>query len=713
MNIKYIIGAACLTVGFTFTACSDDDDYKAYSGNILSTVQTGDAAVTATTATTLGTVIDLSGYASSSYEVGAVYATTNTPATTGKRQAGAIAEDGTVTTTLTGLTKGQTYYYATYVTLQGKVTQYGEVKSFYTTDADIASTTGDVTATKATLNATVSQTADVINAGASEIEYGFKVAADEEGVTDGIDYPAAGEATTFSQQLSGLLPGKTYYYVSYFKIGDGLAYSDVQSFTTKSMEMEYVDLGLTVMWAKYNLGAESETEPGGLYGDGDLTGMKTSEYAAQYATGDIAGTANDLALSVSAAIDGAATKQSMMPTQAQIDELLAATTKEFTEVDGVPGYKLTAKNGNYIFFPAAGYRSGTAVTDEGNAGYYWTGNINPTNADYANTVTFNADNIATGTSARQLGLSVRSVREMEPQATLDVDNSKIIYGDIENNGRFRIEIFNLYGAGTASNPPIDVNKLKFQKNMVIKFNIEGLPEDGVDCYGGLEYADESWGPALWSNFDCKYDCHVTKNGTYTVWMEVDEQAEGAAVFCIDIDGMHTQLGDAISNVKAAIESISFDVDDSAIQYYVDNNLVQFNNKDGNGEDGRIEIYNEWGSTKGAGADYSDLKFKNSYMIVNFTISGIDGNLVSGSTGSYKTELSFADQGWGCQYWGGFEPAATAVTGDGTYEVWAPLSGDATPGPCVWTIEIYGLWKELVDTSKVKVTINSVIVPGKE
>ena len=713
MNAKYILGAACLAIGFSFTACSDDDDYKAYSGNVLSVVQTGDAAVTATTATTTGTVLDLSSFASASYEVGAVYSTSNTPTTSGKRQPGSLAQDGTVTATISELTKGQTYYYATYVTLQGKVTQYGEVKSFYTTDADIASTTGEVTATKATLNATVSQTADIINAGATEIEYGFKLSADEDGVEEGIDFPAVGESTTFSQQVDGLLPGKTYYYASYFKIGDGLVYSDVQSFTTKNMEMEYVDLGLTVMWAKYNLGAEAETELGGLYGYGDITGLKTSEYAAQYATGDIAGTQNDIALAISSAIDGEATKQSMMPTQAQIDELLANTTKEFTEIDGVPGYKLTAKNGNYVFFPAAGYRNQTSVADAGVAGYYWSGNINPTNGDYANTITFNEAGIAPGTSARQLGLSVRSVREAEPQATLDVDNSKIIYGDIENNGRFRIEIFNLYGAGTNANPPIDINKLKFEKNMIVKFTLEGLPEDGVDCYGGLEYADDSWDPSLWSGFNCKYDCHVTKNGTYTVWMETAALAEGAAVFCIDIDGLHTQLGDAISNVKATIESISFDVDDSAIQYYVDNNLVQFNNKDGNGVDGRVEIFNEWGATKAAGADYSDLKFKNSYMIVNFTISGIDGNLASGAAGSYKTELSFADQAWGCQYWGGFDKAAANVTGDGTYEVWAPLSGDATPGPCVWTIELYGLWKDLVDSSKVKATINSVIVPGKE
>ena len=38
---------------------------------------------------------------------------------------------------------------------------------------------------------------------------------------------------------------------------------------------------------------------------------------------------------------------------------------------------------------------------------------------------------------------------------ITVDNTKILYGDLEGNGNFRIEIYNDYGAGTNSNPPID------------------------------------------------------------------------------------------------------------------------------------------------------------------------------------------------------------------------------------------------------------------
>ena len=117
--------------------CSDTDDYKVATGNILSKVETGSAQVGATNATISGTVLDLSQSASSSYVVGVSYSTSD-DATKGTKVAGQLADDGTVTTTLNGLKTDVTYYYCTYVTLQGKLTQYGEVKQFVTTDADIA-----------------------------------------------------------------------------------------------------------------------------------------------------------------------------------------------------------------------------------------------------------------------------------------------------------------------------------------------------------------------------------------------------------------------------------------------------------------------------------------------------------------------------------------------------------------------------------------------
>ena len=52
-----------------------------------------------------------------------------------------------------------------------------------------------------------------------------------------------------------------------------------------------------------------------------------------------------------------------------------------------------------------------------------------------------------------------------------------------------------------------------------------------------------------------------------------------------------------------------------------------------------------------------------------------------------------------------------MKGDGTYEVSASLA-DKCSGAVVWAIELYDLWKDLVDPTQVKVKINHVLTPGK-
>ena len=103
-------------------------------------------------------------------------------------------------------------------------------------------------------------------------------------------------------------------------------------------------------------------------------------------------------------------------------------------------------------------------------------------------------------------------------------------------------------------------------------------------------------------------------------------------------------------------------------------------------------------------------------IVTYTITGIDGNLIEGASKHYPTELSYATPAWWPSWWGTENHdglGSSVVTGDGTYTVFAPLDGNACTGAVVWTIEIYDLWKELVDPSSVKVNIDSIVIPGKK
>lgn len=64
-----------------------------------------------------------------------------------------------------------------------------------------------------------------------------------------------------------------------------------------------------------------------------------------------------------------------MPTESNFNELLEGTTNEWVENyqgSGVNGRLFTSKtNGNTMFIPAAGYRDGSSVYDQGVNGNVW------------------------------------------------------------------------------------------------------------------------------------------------------------------------------------------------------------------------------------------------------------------------------------------------------------------------------------------------------
>ena len=99
MKNKIISGVMLLMAVVFSIACSNDEDYSISTSAVISSITTDDAAVTAISATTYGTIQDLSGLASSSYQVGSVYSTSADPTVGGTRQIGFIDENGKVTFT--------------------------------------------------------------------------------------------------------------------------------------------------------------------------------------------------------------------------------------------------------------------------------------------------------------------------------------------------------------------------------------------------------------------------------------------------------------------------------------------------------------------------------------------------------------------------------------------------------------------------------------
>ena len=100
-----------------------------------------------------------------------------------------------------------------------------------------------------------------------------------------------------------------------------------------------------------------------------------------------------------------------MPTETEIQELIDNTTKEWTQVNGVNGYKFTASNGNSIFIPAAGLCSDGSVYTVGGDGYVWSSSLYTSDPSRAWYLGFNSNNCRMYSNLRYLGFSVRGVRK--------------------------------------------------------------------------------------------------------------------------------------------------------------------------------------------------------------------------------------------------------------------------------------------------------------
>jgi phosphodiesterase/alkaline phosphatase D-like protein len=132
-------------------SCSDNDNSTIYHSPIISSVTTGDVSATAVSAVFTGSVKDLSSQSSASYRVGVKLSTSETDVKTGTEINASPNSDGSFTVEQDGLQRNQTYYYCTFVNLQGKVSYYGDVKSFVTTDASVVTiSASDIQANKAT-----------------------------------------------------------------------------------------------------------------------------------------------------------------------------------------------------------------------------------------------------------------------------------------------------------------------------------------------------------------------------------------------------------------------------------------------------------------------------------------------------------------------------------------------------------------------------------
>ena len=331
---------------------------------------------------------------------------------------------GSYTSNLSNLLESTTYYVRAYATnVVG--TSYGEERSFTTLEGIElpAVITSDIT--EVTHNSAVSG-GNVTDDGGSEVtargvcwSTNQNPTIEDNKTTDG-----AGLGS-YTSNLTNLESNTTYYVRAYAINEAGTAYGSIYVLETEKETTgtvnghEWIDLGLPsgLKWATCNVGADNPEDYGNYYAWGE-TATK-SEYADSnsltyelsiselQAQGIIDGNSNLTPQYDAATANWGGTWR--MPTRDEQEELLNNCTWEWTTQNGVNGCKVTGTNGNSIFLPAAGYRSGSSRYFSGSRGNYWSST--PYNSNYAYDLYIYSSGQNMNYFSRYSGRSVRPVSE--------------------------------------------------------------------------------------------------------------------------------------------------------------------------------------------------------------------------------------------------------------------------------------------------------------
>ena len=171
--------------------------------------------------------------------------------------------------------------------------------------------------------------------------------------------------------------------------------------TGKISGHDYVDLGLSVLWATCNIGADRADQYGDFFPWGEVTEVSSfswdtykfgklgevgernhllTKYISDGAS-SFGGADSTDGLSVLNPEDDAAFVQWgnewRMPTRDEFRELCSNCTLKWVTINRHNGYLFTADNGESIFLPAAGnMQNDRLYWDESRYGFYWSASLN-------------------------------------------------------------------------------------------------------------------------------------------------------------------------------------------------------------------------------------------------------------------------------------------------------------------------------------------------
>ena len=189
-----------------------------------------------------------------------------------------------------------------------------------------------------------------------------------------------------------LYPGKTYTITPYIVIEQNIVYfGTAKSYTpTGSISFASGDLGLSVIWADKNVGADKTEDVGGYYAWGvtdeyaapftykwfNEDGSKAKKYVSQKSNSE-SGTADGLTV-LKAEDDVASVKLGgvwRMPTKEEIDELKELDCLEDYELNGKKGLLFVGNGDNGLFIPYGGYKDKSDTPVSTNYAYLWSSSL--------------------------------------------------------------------------------------------------------------------------------------------------------------------------------------------------------------------------------------------------------------------------------------------------------------------------------------------------
>ncbi len=162
--------------------------------------------------------------------------------------------------------------------------------------------------------------------------------------------------------------------------GGGEAPDEISPASGKVDGYEYVDLGLSVKWARFNIGASKPEGYGTYFAFGDPTGnnVYSSSSSNTYYKNGMFKTGSSISGSQYDTAKGKWGTNWRMPTVDDYRELLSKCDFVFISINNHYGIKFISRiTGNSIFFPASGYKD----IDDKKIYYreeyaeYWTGNV--------------------------------------------------------------------------------------------------------------------------------------------------------------------------------------------------------------------------------------------------------------------------------------------------------------------------------------------------